>query len=194
MSSMTAVESAPLPAQRPRSPLLAKITGLTTVAAVAALGMIAAGVLALVGGNYAKDVVHDQLAPQKIFFPPKGSPELLPGVKQYAGQQLVNGDQAKAYANDFIGVHLTKIAGGKTYAEVSSAALKDPKNKTLAEQKTSLFQGETLRGLLLNAWGWSLVGTIATIAGIVLIALGVILFVLPIANWRVNLRGRGAAA
>jgi hypothetical protein len=193
MSSMTAVESAPR-APRPRSTLLAKITGLTTVASVAAAGMIVAGVLALVGGNYAKDVVHDQLAPQKIFFPPKGSPELLSGVKQYAGQQLVNGDQAKAYANDFIGVHLTKIAGGKTYAEVSSAALKDPKNKTLAEQKTSLFQGETLRGLLLNAWGWSFVGTIATIAGIVLIVLGVILFVLPIANWRVNLRGRGASA
>src|SRR4051812_43612913 len=188
MSSMTAVESAPLPAQRPRSPLLAKITGLTTVGAVAALGMIAAGVLALVGGNYAKDVVHDQLAPQKIFFPAAGSKELLPGVKQYAGQRLVNGDQAKAYANDFIGVHLTKIAGGKTYAEVSAAAIADPKNATLQEQKTALFQGETLRGLLLNAWGWSFVGTIATIAGFVLIGLGAVLFLLPLANWWFNLR------
>jgi hypothetical protein len=192
MSSMTAAAPAQMP--RTRSPLLAKLTGLTTVASVAALGMIVAGVLALVGGNYAKDVVHDQLVPQKIFFPPKGSPELLPGVKQYAGQQLVNGDQAKAYANNFIGEHLTKIAGGKTYAEVSSAALKDPKNKTLAQQKTSLFQGETLRGLLLNAWGWSFVGTIATIAGIVLIVLGAILFVLPLANWRVNLRRKSVSA
>ena len=187
MSSIAA--DAPISrAARPHSPLLAKLTGLTTVAAVAALGMIVVGALALVGGNYAKDVVHDQLAPQKIFFPPKGSPELLPGVNQYAGQQLTNGDQAKAYANNFIGEHLKKIAGGKTYAEVSGAALKDPKNKTLQEQKTSLFQGETLRGLLLNAWGWSFVGTIATIAGILLIVLGAILFVLPLANSRVNLR------
>ena len=187
--STVAIAAAP---PRPRSALLSKLTGLTTIAAVAAAGLMVAGLLALVGGNYAKDVVHDQLAPQKIFFPPAGSKELLPGVEQYAGQQLVNGDQAKAYANNFIGVHLTKIAGGKTYAEVSGAALKDPKNATLQEQKGALFQGETLRGLLLNAWGWSLVGTIATIAGLVLIGLGAILLLLPLLNWRVNLRGRTA--
>ena len=175
-----------------RVPLLAKITSLTTVATVAAAGLVIAGVLALVGGTYANDVVHDQLAPQKIFFPAAGSKELLPGVKQYAGQQLLDGDQAKAYANNFIGVHLTKIAAGKTYAEVSGAALKDPKNTTLQEQKTALFQGETLRGLLLNAWGWSFVGTIATIAGFVLIGLGAVLFLLPLANWRFNVKGARA--
>jgi hypothetical protein len=179
---------------RPRNPMLARLTGLTSVATVAALGMIVAGILALVGGNYDKQVVHDQLAPQKIFFPPAGSKELLPGVKQYAGQQVVNGDQARAYANDFIGEHLKKIAGGKTYAEVSTAALANPKDTALAAQKGALFQGETLRGLLLNAWGWSVVGTIATTAGIALILLGAILFLLPLANWRVNLKGRAAAA
>jgi hypothetical protein len=179
----------------PRSPLLAKITSLTSIAAVTAAGMMVVGVLALVGGNYANGVVHDQLTPQKISFPAAGSPELLPGVKQYAGQQVVNGGQAKAYANDFIGVHLTKIAGGKTYAEVSTAALADPKNATLAAQKASLFQGETLRGLLLNAWGWSVVGTIATMAGFILLGLGAVLLLLPLANWQVNVRrGRPAAA
>jgi len=40
--------------------------------------------------------VHDQLAAQKIFFPPKGSealapPEISRNLNQYAGQQLVNG-------------------------------------------------------------------------------------------------------
>jgi hypothetical protein len=103
--------------------------------------MMVVGILALVGGSYDKQVVRDQLTPQKISFPPAGSPALLPGVKQYAGQQVVNGGQAKAYANDFINVHLSKIAGGKTYAEVSSAAIADPKNAQLAEQKASLFQG-----------------------------------------------------
>jgi hypothetical protein len=180
--------------RRHKSPLLAKLTGLTTVATVAAAGMIILGILAVVGGNYDKQVVRDQLTPQKVFFPPAGSAELLPGVKQYAGQQVVNGDQAHAYANNFIGVHLSKIAGGKTYSEVSTAARADPKNAALAEQKASLFQGETLRGLLLNAWGWSLVGTIATIAGFVLIGLGAVLFLLPLANWRVNLKGRPGAS
>jgi hypothetical protein len=173
---------------QPRSPLLAKLTSLTAIASLAAVGMIVLGVAALLAGNYTKDVVHDQLAPQKIFFPPKGSDELTPGIEQYAGQQLVDGDQAKAYANDFIAVHLKAIGGGKTYAEVSGAALKDPTNEKLQEQKTALFQGETLRGLLLGAWGWSVVGTVATLAGIVLIALGALLFILPLANWRVNLR------
>jgi hypothetical protein len=174
----------------PRSPLLAKLTSLTSVATFAAVGMLIVGVLAIIGGNYDKQVVRDQLTPQNISFPEKGSPELLPAVEQYAGQQVVNGEQAKAYANDYIGAHLEEIAGGKSYSEVSTAARADPKNAELAEQKASLFQGETLRGLLLNAWGWSVVGTIATLAGFVLLGLGAILLLLPLANWQVNLRGR----
>ncbi len=174
----------------PRSPLLAKLTGLTSIAMVTAVGIIIVGVIAMAGGSYAKQVVHDQLVPQKIFFPATGSPELLPGVRQYAGQQLVNGAQAKAYANNFINVHLSKIAGGQTYAQVSTAALAAPTNATLATEKATLFQGETLRGLLLGAWGWSVVGTIASIAGLILILLGGVLFLLPLANWQVNLRSR----
>lgn len=51
-----------------RIPLLAKLTSLPAIAIGAALGMIVAGVLAVVGGSYAHSVVHDQLAPQKISF------------------------------------------------------------------------------------------------------------------------------
>ena len=181
------------PVHSTRSPLLARLTGLTSIATVAAAGIIIVGVLAVVGGNYDKQVVRDQLVPQKIFFPPAGSSALLPGVKQYAGQQLVNGAQAKAYANNFINVHLSKIAAGQTYAQVSTAALAAPNDAKLAAEKATLFQGETLRGLLLNAWGWSLVGTIATLAGWILIALGAILLLLPLANLQVNLRGRRPA-
>lgn len=177
----------------PRSPLLAKLTSLTSIATVTAVGIIVVGILAMVGGSYAKQVVHDQLVPQKIFFPAAGSPALLPGVKQYAGQQLVDGAQAKAYANNFINVHLSKIAGGETYAQVSAAALAAPANATLATEKATLFQGETLRGLLLGAWGWSVVGMIASLAGLILILLGGVLFLLPLANWQVNLRGRHPA-
>jgi hypothetical protein len=188
---------APRADRTPRNALLAKLTGLTSIASVAAAGILVVGIVALVGGSYAKNVVRDQLVPQKIFFPAAGSPELLPGVKQYAGQQLVNGSQAKAYANDFINVHLSKVAGGQTYAQVSTAAIASPTNAKLAEEKATLFQGETLRSILLSAWGWSLVGTIATLAGLLLIVLGAILLLLPLANWQVNLRGRrvaGAAA
>jgi hypothetical protein len=181
------------PSGAPRSPLLARLTGLTSIATVAAAGMMIVGILAVVGGTYDKQVVHDQLVPQKIFFPAANSPALLPGIKQYAGQQLVNGAQAKAYANNFINVHLSEVAGGQTYAQVSAAAIAAPTNTKLAGEVATLFKGETLRGLLLNAWGWSVVGSIATLAGLILILVGAILFLLPLLNWQVNLRGRHAA-
>ena len=172
-----------------RNPLLAKLTSLTSIASLTAAGIVVVGIIAVVGGNYAKNVVHDQLVPQKIVFPAANSPALLPGIKQYAGQQLVNGSQAKAYANNFINVHLSEVAGGQTYAQVSAAAIAAPKNAKLAEEKATLFQGETLRSILLSAWGWSFVGTIATLAGYIMIALGALLLVLPLANWRINLKG-----
>jgi hypothetical protein len=191
IATSNGAQKAPQREHAARNPLLAKLTSLTSIASLAAAGIIVVGIIAVVGGNYAKNVVHDQLVPQKITFPAAGSPELLPGVKQYAGQQLVNGSQAKAYANNFINVHLSKIAGGQTYAQVSAAAIAEPKNAKLAEEKATLFQGETLRSILLSAWGWSFVGTIASLAGYIMIALGALLLLLPLANWRINLRDAG---
>lgn len=182
----------PQPKHSPRSPLLARLTSLTSIATVAAAGMIVVGALAVVGGHYDKQVVRDQLAPQKIFFP---KPATNPGLTAYAGQQVLTGKQAKLYAQKQIGVDLTKVAGGKTYSQVSAEWIAGGmKNTTLATERTTLFTGEALNGLLLNAWGWSVVGMIATLAGWILILLGAALFVLPLANWQVNLRGRPAAA
>jgi hypothetical protein len=178
----------PQPHHAPRSPLLAKLTSLTSIATVAAAGMIVVGALALVGGHYDKQVVHDQLAPQKIFFP---KPATNPALAAYAGQQVLTGKQAKLYAQRQIGVDLTKVAGGKTYSQISAEWIAGGmKNTTLAGQRTTLFMGATLNGLLLNAWGWSVIGGIATLAGFILILLGAALSLLPLANWQVNLRHR----
>ena len=124
------------------------------------LGIVTTVVLLVIGGlawwgyNFATTNVRDELSAQKIYFPPKGSPALgpeeFPTLQQYAGQIVNNGPKAKAYANEFIGKHLEQVAGGQTYAEVSTAALKDPGNAKLQAQKAALFQGETLRGLLLG--------------------------------------------
>src|SRR6266498_3902863 len=94
---------------------------------------------AVLGYSFANSNVHDQLAAQKILFPPKGSQALAPPeigryLNQYAGQQLVNGAQAQAYANHFVAVHLKEAAGGKTYAQVSSLALQNPNDAKLAGQ------------------------------------------------------------
>ena len=49
---------------------------------------------------------------------------------------------------------------------MSAAAQKDPTNAQLQAQVETLFRGETLRGLLLNVWGWATVGAIAWWVGV----------------------------
>jgi hypothetical protein len=101
--------------------------------------------------------------------PALDSPEIGPYLNQYAGKQLLTGPEAKAYANHFIAVHLTEIAGGKTYSQVSALSLADPSNLALKAQAQTLFQGETLRGLLLgDAYAFATVGQIAQIVAIIL--------------------------
>ena len=160
-------------------------TILTAGGLVMSIVLLIAGGLLLWGYNFANSNVHDQLAQQKIFFPAKGSPALAPAavgpyLNKYAGQELLSGPQAKAYADHFIGVHVTEIAGGKTYAEVSTALQADPNNATLKAQQQSLFQGQTLRGLLLEAYGFWKIGQIAFLAAVAAFLLAGVMLVLSV--------------
>src|SRR6201985_2866170 len=145
--------------------------------------LLAAGGLLLWGSTYTHNMVHNQLAAQQIYFPPKAAfahpkagseitPSMIPSVSQYAGQQLVTGQQAQSYADNFIAVHITNMTGGKTYAQLSSAALANPNDAKLAAQVATVFKGETLRSMLLNAFGWWKVSQITYIASLIAFALG----------------------
>src|ERR1700683_4381287 len=145
--------------------------------------LLAAGGLLLWGSAYVHNTVQSQLSSQQINFPPKAAfahpkvgteitPSMIPSVSQYAGQQMLTGQQAEAYADHFIAVHLTEIGGGKTYSQLSAAALAQPKNVTLAAQVATVFKGTTLRSMLLNAYGWWKVSQLLFIAAIVALALG----------------------
>ena len=138
---------------------------------IVAVVLLATGGLLVWGHVFIDNQVHNQLASQKIFFPAKGSAAIkgsqFAAMQQYAGQQLTTGAQAEVYANHFIAVHLSEVAGGKTYSQVSAASLADPTNATLKAEVQTLFQGTTLRGLLLNAYAFGTVGTIAGVAAIV---------------------------
>ena len=135
-------------------------------------GLVLVPVLAVAGGlltwaqRYITGEVRDQLAAQKIYFPASDSPELATpeyeAVRQYAGQQLTTGDQAKAYADHYFANHLKAMGAGKTYAELSSVALARPDDAELAATVQLMFRGETSRGLLLNAYAF---GKMADIAG-----------------------------
>jgi hypothetical protein len=141
---------------------------------VSTAGLALAAILFLAGGlltwanSFVEDQVHTQLAAQKIFFPPKDSPAIagpeFKDMRQYAGQQLTTGAQAKVYADSFIKVHLNEVANGKTYAQLSTQAQANPTDTKLQGQVATMFKGETLRGLLLNAYAFGTMGTIAGIA------------------------------
>ena len=138
-------------------------------------GLIVAAVLLVAGGlltwanSFVGDNVHTQLAAQNIYFPKAGSdqlkdPKVQPYLEHYAGQQLVTGAQAKAYADHFIKVHLDEATGGKTYSELSNAARANPNDQKAAGLVDLAFKGETLRGLLLNAYAFGTMGKIAMYA------------------------------
>lgn len=143
---------------------------LSSVGVMLTVVLLVAGGLLMWGYTFANSNVEDQLVAQKIFFPAKGpataSPEIGPFINQYAGQQLTTGAQAEAYANHFIGVHLKESAEGRTYAETSTLSRQNPGDEKLAGQVQTLFRGETLRGLLLNAYAFWKLGQIARIASI----------------------------
>jgi hypothetical protein len=135
-----------------------------------AVTLIFAGVMALWASNFIGNEVHTQLAAQQIYFPAANSkavaaPEFA-AMRQYGGQQLTTGAQAEVYADHFIANHLKAIGGGKTYAQLSAEAIAQPKNAVLAGEVATVFKGETLRGLLLNAYAFGTMGTIAGIAAI----------------------------
>lgn len=146
---------------------------LTTGGFVVAVVLAVAGGLLLWGHNFATSNVHDQLASQQIFFPDNAAitaannADITKYVTPYAGQQVVTGEQAGVFANHYIANHLKDVADGKTYSQVSEEWLSmkptDPNYEAVTGQRTTLFQGETLRGLLLNAYAF---GKRARIAGI----------------------------
>jgi hypothetical protein len=156
----------------------------TASAALAAVLLIAGGLL-LWGSAYVHNTVQGQLAAQQIYFPaasafahPKAgteiTPSMIPSVSQYAGQQLLTGQQAEAYADHFIAVHVADMSGGKTYSQLSTESQAQPNNTALANTVNTVFKGETLRSMLLNAYGWWKVSQITYIISLVAFGLGTV--------------------
>ncbi len=152
----------------------------------AAAGAVLVGVLGLVfqnQANFSNDYVKQQLTAQKITFLPVAAltsdQKNIGCLVAYAGEEMTTGGQAQCYADGQIGADLTQIGAGKTYAEISYPAklARDEANAALQSDPTSpatqelvkkansmdipvevMFRGETLRGLLLTAYGFSLLG------------------------------------
>jgi hypothetical protein len=149
-------------------------------------GLLLAAVLLVAGGlltwasTFINTNVTDQLSAQHITMP---TAQAIASMDQadkdaltpFVGQELENGDQAKAYADHYILVHMNEASEGKTYSEVSGQFLKlsnDPNAdqaevQKLGDLRQTLFMGSTLRGLLLYGYAFATMGKIAGIAAIV---------------------------
>ena len=154
-------------------------------AAVIAVVLIVVGASAVYGGNFGRDNVRNRLQPEKVVFPPYAAmtPAEQQGVGSFAGQTVDNGPAAEAFAR-YIAGHLAEVNGGKTYSETSAAARVEGLDAATAAELSgkadTLFKGETLRSILLNAYGWWTVATIAMYVGYGLIAAGLLLAVFAI--------------
>jgi len=165
----------------------------------AAVLLAVAGGLLLWGSAYVHNTVQNQLAAQQIFFPPAAAfahpkagaeitPSMIPSVSQYAGEQMLTGQQAEAYADHFIAVHIAEIGGGKTYSQLSALSIAQPNNTALAGQVATVFKGETLRSMLLNAYGWWKVSQIAYIASLTAFGLAGLAFLCTLGGLSVGRR------
>jgi hypothetical protein len=153
------------------------------------------------GASFTDESVATQLSQQKITMPDKDSAgfkalseEAQTALMPFSNLPLITGEQAQAYADFYIGSHLKGIAAGKVYSEVSGMALAasakskaEPANIALATeagilmgQRTTLFMGETLRGLLLYSFAFWQIGQIAMYAAWAAAAGGLLMLVLSL--------------
>ena len=154
-------------------------------------GLVMAAVLLVAGGllTWASNFVAENV---RTHGPAIEDPLIKPYLTQFAGQPMENGEQARAYADHYILVHMNKSSGGKTYAEVSAeynklkaiAGADQAEVAKLGELRQSLFMGSTLRGLLLNAYAFGTMGTIAMYAAYAAFGGAALLFVLGLLGLR----------
>jgi len=157
--------------------------------AVVAVVLIVLGTMAIWGGNFGRDNVRDRLVPQHIQFPPADAmtPEERAAIGEFAGAKVDTGVEAEAFSR-YIAGHLEAVNDGATYSETSGAARAeglDPQVAADLQAKADiLFKGESLRAMLLNAYGWWTLATIALWAGFAMVIAGLILAIFAIFGFR----------
>src|SRR5688572_27616343 len=159
--------------------IMFSVGGLFLAALLLVMGVVLTG-----NANFAKDYTEDQLSAQQVKF--KAADKLTDAEKAgapcaigYAGQTLRTGKQAECYSK-YIGVHVSSTAEGRTYAtqgdfvnglkaELAAAQKANPQDPAKITDLNSkitagtaaretLFKGETLKGLLLTSYGFSVFG------------------------------------
>lgn len=167
--------------------------------AVVAVMLVMVGIAAIYGGWFGRENVSDRLEPQNISFPSRDAmtAQEREEIGEFAGERVDTGPEAEAFSR-YIGGHLAQVNEGQTYAETSAAARQeglDPETAAELQGKAdTLFRGETLRAILLNAYGWWTIATIAMFVGSAMVLAGITLAVLALLGFRHARLQRGHVA
>ena len=159
--------------------------------------------------NFAENYVKDQLGQQRIEFTAvdylHGEQDDAPCLVNYAGTPLDSGKKAECYANEYIAFHLASSATeagyeGETYASIGTIqrglatdlqTAKDAGSDTtkidaslaaVNSLRDTMFKGETLRGLLLTTYGFSIFGDRAALAAMICFIGAALLVILSLAG------------
>jgi len=175
-----------------------------TLWSVLLIGVLVVGGIALYMGNFIRGNVRDQLGAQQIVFtnaadlaPEERAEDAC--LTQYAGALMTTGDQARCYSDHYIALHVKESAEkagfpGATYATLGkeqtqirndiAAAQKAGNQDTVktandrltaaTNLRTTMQTGSTLRGQLLNAWGWDTFGIGILSTGAALLLMGLV--------------------
>lgn len=168
------------------------------------------GIILRQEANFADSYVKDQFGEQGIYFTPaenlteeEAQADCLVkyGTGDEADRLLDTGPKAECYANEYIGLHVRQATGGLSYAQLGGpenelkaeiAAAEDAGEDTtsleadLAKvqgQRETAFKGETLRGILLTAFGFSELGAKAALAATVAFIGAALMALLSIAGF-----------
>ena len=157
---------------------------------------VAAGLLNW-GANFAADSVSSQLENQNISFPAvEGMPVTTKvQLSKWAGMVVTSGPMAKDFSDLYIWEHMKAAsiaAVGKpaTYSDVSGmymglvrgGSADTAQIAKLGDLRQTLFMGNTLRGMLLEAYAFGTMGVIAGYGAIAALVGGLVMLLLSIAG------------
>lgn len=169
----------------------------TSIGAALTVFLFVAAALLNWGATFAQDSVKSQLDNQNISFPAADAmPEATKSqLAKWADQKVTTGEMARDYSDLYIWEHMkgsaiAAIGKPATYSEVSGmymglvrgGSTDSAQIAKLGELRQTLFMGNTLRGMLLEAYAFGTMGVIAGYGAIAALIGGLLMLILTIAG------------
>jgi hypothetical protein len=172
--------------------------------------LIAFGIGALYMGIDGRNVVRDSIKQEQITFGDASDPAVAKHASQWAGQQVTNGDQARAFAK-VMREHTLESTGGLTYAQMgryqsaakpndaagtndTAAAAKDSSGQPVANGARDIWVTETALTSALNmSYMAEQLSVFGIVVGIALLLTGIGLLILALAVLGGRFREEAAA-